>query len=109
MGRIQIHARVDAGFEIEHRIVFYPTPIDERTVELHATVSLRRQPSRIVSRLLHAKSVRETIKTIEQDIPIWSNKRYAERPLLVEGEHAMGHYRKWVRQFYPEHGPMAEA
>lgn len=100
-GRVIAHARVDAGFPIEHRLVFYPTPVGEDEVELHAAVSLRRQDSRILTHLLHAKSVREAIKTIDQDVVIWSNKRYLSRPLLVEGEQAMGHYRRWAKQFYP--------
>jgi phenylpropionate dioxygenase-like ring-hydroxylating dioxygenase large terminal subunit len=99
-GRVAAHALVDAGIQIENRVVFYPTPIDEDMVELNAAVYLKRQSSRVLTRLLHMKSVREAIKTIDQDAPIWSNKRYIQRPLLVQGEEAMGHYRRWARQFY---------
>lgn len=104
-GRVQVNALVHAGFPIEHRLVFYPTPIDEEHIELHAAVSLRRQSSWLLTQLLHAKSVQEARKTIDQDAPIWSNKRYVERPLLVEGEHAMAQYRRWARQFYPTSQP----
>jgi len=99
-GRVAAHALVDAGIQIENRVVFYPTPIDEDMVELNAAVYLKRQSSSVLTRLLHMKSVREAIKTIDQDAPIWSNKRYIQRPLLVQGEEAMGHYRRWARQFY---------
>jgi hypothetical protein len=99
-GRVFAQAKVDAGIQIENRVVFYPTPIDEEHVELNAAVYLKRQSSWLVTRLLHMKSVREAIKTIDQDAPIWSNKRYLSRPLLVQGEEAMGHYRRWARQFY---------
>lgn len=109
LGRIVVHAKVDAGIAIQHRLVFYPTPVDETHVELHAAVSLRRTKSRILTRALHAKSVREAIKTIDQDIPIWSNKRFEPRPLLVEGEHAMAHYRRWATQFYPSAAPPGPA
>lgn len=107
-GRVAAHARVDAGIEIENRVVFYPTPIDEEWVELNAAVYLRKQSSWLLTRALHAKSVREAIKTIDQDAPIWGNKRYEARPLLVAGEEAMGHYRKWARQFYPASAEAAE-
>lgn len=100
LGRIAVHARVDAGIQIENRLVFYPTPIDEHTVELHAAASLRKLDNPVLTWLLHAKATREAVKTIEQDIPIWSNKRFQERPVLVQGEHAIAHYRRWVRQFY---------
>jgi phenylpropionate dioxygenase-like ring-hydroxylating dioxygenase large terminal subunit len=106
-GRVAAHALVDAGIQVEHRIVFYPTPIDEEWVELHAAVTLRRHDSRVLTHLLHRKSVYEARKTIDQDAPIWSNKRYTPRPLLVEGEHAMGHYRRWARQFYPAEPQLA--
>lgn len=107
-GRVAAHARVDAGIQVENRVVFYPTPIDDEWVELAAAVFLRRHPSWLLTRLLQAKSVREAIKTIDQDAPIWSNKRYVRRPLLVAGEEAMGHYRRWARQFYPDADASAE-
>jgi phenylpropionate dioxygenase-like ring-hydroxylating dioxygenase large terminal subunit len=106
LGRIVIHARVDAGIQIEHRIVFYPTPVDDDVVELHAAVTLRRQSSWLATQLLLAKSVGEVKKTIGQDLPIWEHKRWEPRPLLVEGEQAVGHFRRWAKQFY---APKADA
>jgi phenylpropionate dioxygenase-like ring-hydroxylating dioxygenase large terminal subunit len=107
-GRVAAHARVDAGIQIENRVVFYPTPIDDEWVELNAAVYLRKQSNWLLTRALHAKSVREARKTIDQDTPIWSNKRYEARPLLVAGEEAMGHYRRWARQFYGAPEAVAE-
>lgn len=100
LGRIIAHAHVEAGFPIEHRIVFYPTPIDDDWVELQGAVTLRRLKSRIATRLLHAKSVREARGVVDQDVAIMSHKRYEPRPILVEGEQSTGHYRRWVKQFY---------
>lgn len=100
-GRVAVHAHVDAGIPIEYSVAFYPTPIDDEWVELSGALSVRRHDSRIVTYLLHAKSVHEAKRTIAEDLPIWTNKRYLQRPLFVEGEQAMGQYRRWARQFYP--------
>lgn len=105
-GRVSVHAHVDAGIPIEYSVTFYPTPIDDEWVELTGALTVRKHSSRIVTHLLFAKSVREAKRTIDEDLPIWTNKRYQERPLLVEGEQAMGQYRRWARQFYP---PEADA
>ncbi|MBC8071843.1 MAG: hypothetical protein IAG13_26185 [Deltaproteobacteria bacterium] len=99
-GRIFAHGCVDAGIQLENHIVFYPTPIDEDRVELHGAVYFKRHKSRVLTRLLFMKAVSEAIKTIDQDAPIWAYKRYVAKPLFVQGEEAMGHYRKWARQFY---------
>jgi nitrite reductase/ring-hydroxylating ferredoxin subunit len=37
-----------------------------------------------------------------QDFPIWQNKVYRARPVLCEGDHYLGEFRKWVRQFYTD-------
>ena len=38
----------------------------------------------------------------EADVPIWENKVYRERPLLVEDDGPLPELRRWARQFYPE-------
>jgi hypothetical protein len=43
---------------------------------------------------------REFVRQFRQDIPIWESKRYLERPILCDGNGAIGPFRKWARQFY---------
>jgi nitrite reductase/ring-hydroxylating ferredoxin subunit len=37
---------------------------------------------------------------ISQDLPIWENKRYVDRPVITKGEKKLLEQREWVRQFY---------
>jgi nitrite reductase/ring-hydroxylating ferredoxin subunit len=37
---------------------------------------------------------------VSQDIPIWENKRYVERPVLTKEERGILDHREWCRQFY---------
>ena len=37
---------------------------------------------------------------VSQDLPIWENKRYVERPVLTKSEKALLEQRQWVKQFY---------
>jgi cholesterol 7-dehydrogenase len=45
--------------------------------------------------------VRTIAHQMGQDARIWNRKRYEPDPQLAPGESAIGHYRRWVRQFYP--------
>jgi nitrite reductase/ring-hydroxylating ferredoxin subunit len=37
---------------------------------------------------------------VSQDIPIWENKVYVERPVLVKQERTILEHREWAKQFY---------
>ncbi|MCZ6806598.1 MAG: hypothetical protein O7F08_06565, partial [Deltaproteobacteria bacterium] len=41
-------------------------------------------------------------REVSQDAPIWSTKRYIEKPLLVEGDGPIAEYRRYCKQFYPQ-------
>ena len=45
-------------------------------------------------------------KGVYDDIPIWKNKVYRDRPVLCEADTYLAQYRKWARQFYSN--PIAE-
>jgi hypothetical protein len=44
----------------------------------------------------------QTPRGPEQDIPIWENKIYRDRPQLARGEGAITEFRAWSRQSYEE-------
>ena len=46
--------------------------------------------------------VAEVSRQFEQDVPIWENKIYRERPHVVESEQGIPPFRRWYRQFYVE-------
>jgi phenylpropionate dioxygenase-like ring-hydroxylating dioxygenase large terminal subunit len=37
---------------------------------------------------------------VSQDLPIWENKRYVERPIVVKNERKLLEQREWASQFY---------
>ena len=39
---------------------------------------------------------------VSQDIPIWENKRYVERPVLLKDERTILDHREWCTQFYSD-------
>jgi hypothetical protein len=48
---------------------------------------------------------------VSQDIPIWENKVYRDRPVLTKSERPIIEHRKWAQQFYSSYADsdMAEA
>ncbi|MFF7455225.1 Rieske 2Fe-2S domain-containing protein [Kitasatospora sp. NPDC008115] len=54
-----------------------------------------------VTRLVARSTLRMTARVIQQDVPIWNHKRYEPLPRLAAGDHSVGIYRHWARQFYP--------
>lgn len=44
--------------------------------------------------------LRGLVIQFERDIPIWNNKTYISRPLLVRGDGKISAFRRWYSQFY---------
>ena len=51
---------------------------------------------------VYARRIKDLEKQMNQDIPIWENKKYFDRPVLCEEDGQFGVYRKWMRQFFSE-------
>ena len=47
-----------------------------------------------------AAVIKEVVRQMEQDIPIWENKRYLSKPMLCDGDGPIAEYRRWASQFY---------
>ncbi len=47
-----------------------------------------------------AARIRDLVKQVNQDIPIWNNKIYRAQPLLVKGDGPMLAYRRAYQRFY---------
>lgn len=81
-------------------IVGTNTPIDTETV--HSAFSF----SVCAARGLDPEGgagkafIREAIRQMEQDIPIWENKAFTLRPVLSDGDGPIGRFRSWAKQFY---------
>ena len=51
-----------------------------------------------------AARIRDLVKQVNQDIPIWNAKRYNPEPLLVQGDGPMLAYRRAYQRFYATGG-----
>lgn len=85
---------------VETLMVNTATPIDEEHTDVSFAYSLRRTGDAEATRGVGAAMIRDLERQMEQDIVIWENKRYWERPMLCDGDGAFGVYRRWMRQFF---------
>ena len=75
------------------------TPIDAENVHVRWIFSAPRGDGPSAAR----EAGDRTMTAVSQDIPIWENKIYKERPVLAKDER-IGLHREWCRQFYSPPG-----
>lgn len=85
---------------VETLLVSSTTPIDKEQVHHRFSFTIRKLPDKDVTKGVGSAFVREVTRQLEQDIPIWENKRYHDRPMLCDGDGPIGVFRKWAKQFY---------
>jgi phenylpropionate dioxygenase-like ring-hydroxylating dioxygenase large terminal subunit len=85
---------------VETLLVTSVTPIDDDFVDTRFAFTVRKLPHKDVTRTVGRAFIAEIERQLEQDIPIWENKRYVSPPLLCDGDGPIGMFRKWARQFY---------
>ena len=83
---------------LESILLLAHTPIDEGHLDLRFAVSLERTGPRTEQFAeLYAENLR---LGFHEDIQIWENKVFRERPRICEGDGPIGRLRTWYRQFY---------
>jgi 3-Ketosteroid 9alpha-hydroxylase C-terminal domain len=75
------------------------TPIDGEYVEARYTFVLTEPETGEMTRM-GLGLVRDFCKQIEQDIPIWENNVFRDRPQTAPGESAITKFRAWGEQSY---------
>jgi nitrite reductase/ring-hydroxylating ferredoxin subunit len=82
-------------FQIGH------TPVDEWHTKLTFGILTRRQDHAApeIAQALRAYTA-DQIRTLEQDFPIWENKRYRAQPLLCDSDGPIHDFRRWAQSFY---------
>ncbi|GAA3978890.1 Rieske 2Fe-2S domain-containing protein [Actinomadura viridis] len=76
------------------------TPVDEEHVHIRWTFTVPES-----MRDFSEKMIRTFVDAVAEDIPIWENKVYVEKPLLIRGDGPIVEFRHWARQFYGEGVP----
>jgi len=76
------------------------TPVDEEFCEVRFSFTQQKVDGAAPRGGVGAALVRDIVKQMNEDIPIWENKRYLERPTLCDGDGPIAEFRRWMRQFY---------
>jgi 3-ketosteroid 9alpha-monooxygenase subunit A len=85
---------------VETLLVSTMTPIDDETIDVRFSFTLKKLPDKDVTKSVGKAFIREVTRQLEQDIPIWEHKVYWDHPVLCDGDGPIGLFRKWSRQFY---------
>jgi 3-ketosteroid 9alpha-monooxygenase subunit A len=75
------------------------TPIDEEWTDVSFSYSIRHGGDEKVKRVGSAR-IRDLEHQFDQDVSIWENKAYWDRPNLCAEDGDIGTYRRWMRQFF---------
>jgi 3-ketosteroid 9alpha-monooxygenase subunit A len=76
------------------------TPIDDELTEVNLSFSMKTLPDAKATESISELNNRITNEQFTQDVPIWENKIYRERPMLTKNDGPVAQYRRWFRQFY---------
>jgi nitrite reductase/ring-hydroxylating ferredoxin subunit len=76
------------------------TPVDDELTEVNLCFSMKALPDDRATESISALNDRITNEQFTQDVPIWENKIYRERPMLTKNDGPVIEYRRWFRQFY---------
>ena len=78
----------------------YTTPIDETRLRTRYAFTQPRVDGEDPKGGVAAAIIRDIVKQMNEDIPIWENKQYVAKPTLCDGDGPIAEYRRWCRQFY---------
>ncbi len=89
------------GF-LDSRLLLCHTPIDEEQLVLRFAVMLRASDSTERDAAFQAGYVDNLTAGFHEDIRIWENKTWRDRPAICDGDGPIGRLRTWYRQFFEE-------
>ena len=76
------------------------TPVDGELTEVNLCFSMKALPDEKATESISELNDRITNEQFRQDIPIWENKIYRDRPMITKADGPVTQYRRWFRQFY---------
>ncbi len=76
------------------------TPINDELTEVTLCFSMKRLEDEAATESISELNDRVTNLQFTQDVPIWENKVYRERPIVTKIDGPVAQYRRWFRQFY---------
>lgn len=107
-GRIEVEAH-GFGFTltrffgfVETLLVNSVTAIDEEYLDVRFAFTVKKVGGADVTRGVAMAFIKEIERQLEQDVPIWENKRHVKPPILTDGDGPIARYRRWCKQFYAD-------
>ncbi len=86
---------------VDTLLVICGAPIDDELHETTIRFSVRKPAGDAeAARRVGDAFIAEVTRQYEQDIPIWENKRFLEKPVLCDGDGPIGVVRRYYAQFY---------
>lgn len=82
------------------RIVIVETVTPAAPMTLRVLHALYAEPT--IPRVVAKVVLFATLAQFNKDVPIWCNKVYEPRPVLVKEDASIGRYRSWIKQFTKE-------
>ena len=83
------------------------TPVDDEITEITIHFSMMALGDERATESIAALNDQVTNLQFTQDVPIWENKIYRERPPLTRVDGPVSQYRRWFRTFYSGWKPTA--
>ncbi|MEZ4375578.1 MAG: Rieske 2Fe-2S domain-containing protein [Polyangiaceae bacterium] len=90
---------------LHSRLVNAHTPIDQHSLHLRFGVMLKKIGDDAKMEQFAQGYINNLQVGFQEDIAIWENKLYRDRPMLCDGDGAIGALRKWYAQFYDQEAP----
>jgi phenylpropionate dioxygenase-like ring-hydroxylating dioxygenase large terminal subunit len=87
---------------VETSLLTSVTPIDGEYVDVRFSFSVKSLGDEKVTRGVGRALIADIEKQMREDIPIWENKAFLDRPVLCDGDGPIGVFRNWCSQFYSE-------
>lgn len=84
------------------RLLLAHTPVDENSIDLRFGAMLKHFGDPEETREFAQMYLKNLQTGFAEDIGIWENKLYRNRPALCDGDGPIGQLRRWYRQFYTE-------
>ena len=85
---------------VDTLLVICGAPIDADLHETTIRFSVRVEGDEAAARGIGKAFIDEVTRQYEQDIPIWENKKFLEKPILCDGDGPIGVIRSFYARFY---------
>ena len=85
---------------VDTTIVVGGTPIDDEYVHHRMSFMVKKLDTDEATQAVGHAFLEEISRQFTEDLPIWENKVFQDRPVLCDGDGPIATLRNWCQQFY---------